>query len=51
LRTSCGTIGAGADVEQLVGLLFVAAEPLRRSEITETLRIRPLGDFTPLLHR
>ncbi len=32
---------AEADAEQLVGLLFVAAEPLKRSEITETLRISP----------
>jgi segregation and condensation protein B len=30
-----------ADAEQLVGLLFVAAEPLKRPEITETLRISP----------
>jgi segregation and condensation protein B len=32
---------AEADAEQLVGLLFVAAAPLKRSEITETLRISP----------
>jgi segregation and condensation protein B len=32
---------AEADAEQLVGLLFVAAEPLKRSEINETLRISP----------
>jgi segregation and condensation protein B len=32
---------AEADAEQLVGLLFMAAEPLKRSEITETLRISP----------
>jgi segregation and condensation protein B len=32
---------AEADAEQLVGLLFVAAEPLKRSDISETLRISP----------
>jgi hypothetical protein len=32
---------AQADAEQLVGLLFVAAEPGRRSEIAETLRMGP----------
>jgi putative transcriptional regulator (Ypuh-like) len=32
---------AEADAEQLVGLLFVAAEPLKRSDITEALRISP----------
>jgi segregation and condensation protein B len=32
---------AEADAEQLVGLLFVAAEPLKRSEIAEALRISP----------
>jgi putative transcriptional regulator (Ypuh-like) len=32
---------AEADAEQLVGLLFVAAEPLKRSEISEALRIGP----------
>jgi hypothetical protein len=32
---------AEADAEQLVGLLFVAAEPLKRTEITEALRISP----------
>jgi segregation and condensation protein B len=41
-----------ADAEQLVGLLFVAAEPLKRSEITETLRISParLGRACALLN-
>jgi hypothetical protein len=32
---------AEADAEQLVGLLFVAAEPLKRAEITENLRTSP----------
>jgi segregation and condensation protein B len=32
---------AETDAEQLVGLLFVVAEPLKRSEITEALRISP----------
>ena len=35
---------AEADAEQLVGLLFVAAEPLKRSEIAEMLRISPARD-------
>lgn len=43
---------AEADAEQLVGLLFVAAEPLKRSEITEALRISParLGRACTVLH-
>jgi segregation and condensation protein B len=32
---------AESDAEQLVGLLFVAAEPLKRNDITEALRISP----------
>ena len=32
---------AEADAEQLVGLLFVAAEPLKRSDNIETLRTSP----------
>jgi hypothetical protein len=32
---------AEADAEQMLGLLFVAAEPLKRSEIAEALRLSP----------
>jgi segregation and condensation protein B len=32
---------AESDAQQLVGLLFVAAEPLKRAELTEALRISP----------
>ena len=32
---------AESDAEQLVGLLFVAAEPLKRTDISEALRISP----------
>jgi hypothetical protein len=32
---------AESDAEQLVGVLFVSAEPLKRSQIAETLRISP----------
>jgi Endosomal/lysosomal potassium channel TMEM175 len=38
LRRSCRDDRAEADAEHLVGLLFVAAEPLKRAEIAEALK-------------